>query len=179
MSSTGSPKAPQPDAAPEPRPDTGDSPSTGPVLLLVIAAVLVIAALVIGVPVIGALYALVAPPEPPLPSGQTLMRSWVHSGGAGIEERLYGSTGDPCALLAFYETRGVCTLNVPEACAAQDAPALSRVEIAVCTGSALYSGFAQRWRAVIAAGYETPLPTRLRLAHQRVLDAQLAETPLP
>jgi hypothetical protein len=179
MSSTGSPDPTRAPAPNDPPPDVDDSSSTVPAALLILGVVLVLVALIAGVPVIGALYALIAPPEPPVPAAQTLIRRWERSTGAGIEERLYGSSSAPCDLIRFYTMEGTCEWLIPDACAAGADPALERTEIAVCYGSAPYSGFAQRWRAVIAAGYEEPYPTRLRLASQRLLDAQLAETPLP
>lgn len=183
MSSTGSPDPLRAPAPNDPPPDVDDSSSTLPAALLLLGVGLVVVALIAGVPVIGALYALIAPPEPPVPAAQTLIRRWERSVGAGIEERLYGSSSDPCDLIRFYTMQGTCEWLIADACAAGDpagdSPSLERAEIAVCYGSAPYSGFAQRWRAVIATGYDAPYPTRLRLASQRLLDAQLAETPLP
>lgn len=179
MSSTGSPDPTRAPAPHDPPPDVDDSSSTLPAALLILGVGLVVMALIVGVPVIGALYALVAPPEPPVPAGQTLIRSWERSVGTGIEERLYGSSSDPCDMIRFYTMQGTCEWLIADACAGGEAPDLERAEIAVCYGSAPYSGFAQRWRAVIATGYDAPHPTRLRLASQRLLDVQLAETPLP
>ena len=106
MSSTGSPDPTRAPAPNDPPPDVDDSSSTLTAVVLIVGVGLVVVALLAGVPVIGALYALVARPEPPVPAAQTLIRSWERSVGAGIEERLYGSSSDPCDLIQIGRASG-------------------------------------------------------------------------
>lgn len=137
--------------------------------LLALAGALVLA-LVIGVQIISALYAMIAPPVPPLPADVVEMEhlSTAH----GIDEWLYGSQDDPCAITAFYAEQGAtCTPREINLCdgarltiEADSVPITT--PISTCTGGGTFSVFDYAYRVNVWAGYGEVSPTRFRVTRE-------------
>src|SRR5689334_19588636 len=77
---------------------------TVPWRIIVLGAVAIILAVIIGTQVLGVLYVIVFPPAPPLPGDVTLMSHT--STDYGVDEWLYDSHQRVCDVLTYYVNSG-------------------------------------------------------------------------
>jgi len=163
MNSSGhpNPESPQPHDAPR-----GKIPVWVGLVALVGA---VIFAFVVGVQIIGALYALIAPPAPPVPAGVVEMEHLNTRHGA--DEWLYGTQADPCAVTAFYAELGATCTPVGTLCeGARLTVDAARVpittQVATCTYQGTVSVFTYAYKVGVWAGYGAVSPTRFRVTRE-------------
>ena len=77
---------------------------------LILLAVVLVLALVIGTQVIGVLVAILSPPEPPLPADAQQLSHISQE--QGIDEWEYGSETNACEVINFYqENDGICQVD--------------------------------------------------------------------
>lgn len=133
--------------------------------LLILLAIILILALVIGTQVIGVLVAILAPPGPPLPAGAQQMSHINRE--QGIDEWVYSSRGNACEIVDFYrENDGICEVNVGWCFDEQNlAPRAGSgwQPIATCSADVKFSIFAMRWRAKVSAGHAESGQTHIEL----------------
>lgn len=116
-------------------------------LLFGLAALVFIA--VTGPRLVGILFAIISPPEPPVPEGVRLLGYSRQAWGTDIWD--FDTQADLCDVTAFYvEQGGVCPI-LPPRCAPESETGQSADFVAVCTGDMEFSIFALRWR------FEVPL----------------------
>lgn len=131
----------------------------------VLAALLVVGfALVIGFQVMGVLFSIAAPPQPPHPADVVQLE--YTSTAYGVDEWVYATQQDACELVRYYEALdGIC-LPIGGRCG-EGASSTSRSQnVAQCSGEQPFSIFAMRWNAVIATGYGGTTPTHFRLSRE-------------
>lgn len=125
-----------------------------PVRLVVIGIITLILALVIGTQVIGVLYAILFPPQPPLPSAAQLI-SHTHI-DYGVDEWLYTVNDAPCDVLRFYWDQADDCRVVPLICdpaqPGSETVTAANQHIARCEAEVQFSIFALRWEVVIGTG---------------------------
>jgi hypothetical protein len=136
--------------------------------LLILLAVILVLALVIGTQVIGVLVAILAPPEPPVPAdAQQLSHS---SQEQGVDEWVYGSDTNACEIVNFYrENNGVCVVD-PVWCF-DDQNLAPRAgsgwqPVATCSADVTFSIFVMRWYAEISAGHADGGQTHIELSRE-------------
>lgn len=165
------PTSGSPDSDPE-LPASPSSPApVGPsrfsLRLLLIAVLAVGLALYIGSQVIGVLFSIVMPPQPPRPADVEQIEHT--SASYGVDEWIYAVNQDACAVAAYYQAQGASCSIAPEICSGEsmsrDAYTVGE-NVAQCSGEMKFSIFAMKWNAVIAAGYREGLPTRFRLSRE-------------
>lgn len=116
-------------------------------LLLGVAALVFIA--LTGPRLVGILFAIMAPPEPPVPAGVRMLsynrQAW------GTDTWGYDTQADLCEVIAFYRDQGGVCPVLPPRCAPDSGAGQSSDFVAVCTADMEFSIFALRWR------FEVPL----------------------
>lgn len=134
---------------------------------IILAAVLVILAILIAIPVLGILYGVLFPPGPPtLESFEVSVHT---SPSYGVDDWLYASSDDACRVVRYYQSAGADCRIAPVVCDAgmiqleQPRPGFN---VARCTGTISWSIFQQRYFVNIAAGYDPATPTRIRLERE-------------
>ncbi|PJF40630.1 MAG: hypothetical protein D6737_03245 [Chloroflexi bacterium] len=131
-----------------------DSEQGFPWLLLLIGIAGIALGIFIATQVIGILFAIISPPDAPLPANITLVQHDNQS--YGVDEWTYDSADSPCDVLEFYqEAGGICRVP-PTWCVRDENGVLSIDDVGVpltatCTGSQEFSIFAMRWRSSISA----------------------------
>jgi hypothetical protein len=135
--------------------------------MLVLAVATVAFAVFVGIRVIGVLYGIVLPPQPPRPPNLTEL---THESAAyGVDDWSYSTSQDACQVARFYESNGGnCTFS-PQTCSAGfiDSSIISpESNVAQCSGSIEFSIFAMKWEAIIAAGYRDGNPTHFKLSRE-------------
>lgn len=124
-----------------------------PRLTLLLIAVVIMLAFLIGTQIIGVLYGIVFPPKPPLPP---FAREVRHTAGEyGVDEWVYWSSDNACQTLQFYRRYAETCTVAPMNCDASgmvlgETPRSQHV--GRCTGTITFSIFAMRWSANIATG---------------------------
>ncbi len=108
-------------------------------------------AALIGPPVIGVLFALMVPPEPPVPEGARLLN--YTSEAYGADTWTYDTDQDVCQLGQFFQQQGGQCPVLPSRCAADGTQSQSEDYIAQCYGDIEFSIFALRWQ------FEIPVRT--------------------
>lgn len=135
-------------------------------LMLVVIGLILVGGLVVGVQLFRVVYGLVFPEEPPLPDAVTEVR---HSNIAyGVDEWLYTTQQDACAVTQYYiESGGTCVL-VPGMCSPNgfDPQYRSQQHVSDCSGVVEFSIFEMRWEATISGGYSSGDPTRFILRRE-------------
>jgi hypothetical protein len=136
-------------------------------LTLVAGMVLIALSVFAGIQVIGVLYGIIFPAEPPLPQSITQLE---HSSEAyGVDEWVYSTPIDACEIVRFYDSWGRCVF-APGMCRGrfkQDEIIITQGDnVAQCTGEINFSIFAMRWRSIIATGYKNGDATRFRLSRE-------------
>jgi hypothetical protein len=127
---------------------SGGVPVLGALLAGLVAVIFVA---LIGPRLVGILFAIIAPPEPPVPANVRLL---------GYSREVYGTdtwrydTGaDVCELVTFYmEQGGICPV-MPPRCSADSSGGQSDDFIAQCSGEMDFSIFSMRW------GFNVPVRT--------------------
>lgn len=101
----------------------------------------------VGPGLVGALLAIMAPPEPPVPPDSRLLRYTRET--YGVDTWTYDTDQDVCALIGFFQQRGGNCSIVPPRCAANPANGREIEQsddlIASCSGDMEFSIFAMRW----------------------------------
>jgi hypothetical protein len=135
-----------------------------PLLGLVIAFLF---ALFVGARICPTLSAVVQPPDPPLPPGDS--RLLLHeSKGAGSDEWLYATTVSGCVVAKYYETRlGECTYDPDASCSAgssgqQPIPGSSSY-VAQCHGKQAVGAYQVLWTVYISTNYPEKETTHFRV----------------
>jgi hypothetical protein len=163
MNSTGTEQQqPLPDApiAPE-TPRRGFSP-----VILGVLAVLLFGAGILAVQLFGVIYGLVFPPDPPLPSGAAELRHDNLS--YGVDDWLYGTTQDGCAVMDYYVAQGGACSITPGMCStgAFVNPNVGTQNVGSCVADVSFSIFQMRWEVDVASGYSGEHPTQFRLKRE-------------
>jgi len=136
--------------------------------LLILLAVVLVLALVIGTQIVGVLVAIVAPPEPPVPAGAKQLS--YASQEQSIDEWVYASTANACEIVNFYrENGGICIVD-PVWCF-DDQNVSPRAgtgwqPVATCSADVTFSIFAMRWRAKISGGHDDSGQTEVQLSRE-------------
>ena len=135
-----------------------------PLLGLVIAFLF---ALFVGARICPTLSAVVQPPDPPLPPGDS--RLVLHeSKGAGSDEWLYATTVSGCVVAKYYETHlGECTFDPDASCSVgtsqrQPVPGSSS-HVAQCYGKQSVGAYQVLWTVYISTNYPEKETTHFRV----------------
>jgi hypothetical protein len=150
--------------------------------LLIIGAIAIILALVIGTQVIGVLYSILFPMGPPLPTDTKLLS---HKNiDYGVDEWVYGTDEDACKIVAFYQNAGGQCRISPTWCGESQTDASSGVptigeNVARCQGQSTFSIFALSWDAIIGTGYPSDGKTQFRLRREVFWTGQVPKQPPP
>jgi hypothetical protein len=139
--------------------------------LLIIGAVAVILAIVIGTQVIGVLYSILFPPGPPLPQDMKLISH--QNIDYGVDEWIYGTDEDACKIVAFYQNAGGQCRVSPVSCGPASSsdggdggiPTIGE-NVGRCVGQSQFSIFALKWEAIIGTGYTSDGRTQFRLRRE-------------
>ena len=157
---------------------------TVPWRIIVLAAVALLLAVVIGTQVLGVLYVIVFPPAPPLPGDVTLM-SHINT-DYGVDEWLYDSRQSACDVLTYYVNSGGACRMAPFQCSdtRTDDPSTTGSttpgqNVARCVGESKVSIFAMRWQAIIATGPSADVPTEFRIVREIYWTGQVPPMPKP
>ncbi len=138
-----------------------------PLILIPLLIVLLGLALYIGANVLGVLFAVIAPPSPPLPPNMTQIE---HTSEAyGVDDWKYTTTTDACEVVKSIEQNdGVCLL-MPLQCADAQATTgdfqINDSLVARCGGKVAFSIFNMQWWAHVTRNSDTE--TQLEL-HREV-----------
>lgn len=156
----------------EPPPSPGDKarglPLWIPLLGLLVAFLI---ALFVGVQIVPTLSAVIAPPNPPLPTTGTMTVLLREQKGAGLDEFLYGTDQKGCDVARFYESRlGDCTYDPDSACQTPGGtrpiqPGLGQL-VAQCTGTDSIGAYRLRWTVYISTGYTQGGQTHFRVVRE-------------
>ncbi len=137
---------------PEGTPQESSAASRRPPLLALILLLAVVAvAVYIGTNVLTVLFAVIAPPAPPMPSN--MVEATHVSDGYGVDRWTYTSTGDACQLVQYIlDNGGVCHV-APMQCGEyrelhEDFTIVDSV-VARCDGQIPFSIFNQQWWAIV------------------------------
>lgn len=133
--------------------------------LLVIGAVAVLLAVFIATQVLGVLFAIVFPPNPPLPENVAVI---THSSDAyGVDDWLYGTDLSGCEVLYFYQAAADSCRIAPMTCSVGTSlDVRGEQTVGRCTGTLDFSLFAMRWNVTIGTGYSEDGVTRIRLTRE-------------
>lgn len=137
-----------------------------PIRVLVMGAVAVILAVVIGSQVIGVLYAIFFPPVAPLPEQSTLVTHT--SADYGVDDWLYTSTMPACDIVRFYIENGTQCRVAPLWCTGEGEssaviPHERNQNIGRCEATQTFSIFALRYEVIIATGATLDEVSQFRL----------------
>jgi hypothetical protein len=138
--------------------------------VLIIGAVAVILAIVIGTQVVGVLYSILFPPGPPLPNGVKLISH--QNIDYGVDEWVYGTDEDACKVVAFYQNAGGQCSVAPTWCGRSQGlnsqggvPTIGQ-SVAQCNGQSQFSIFALSWKTFIGSGYPSGGQTQFRIRRE-------------
>jgi hypothetical protein len=156
------PQAPTKDLAETVQP-LSSRPSMGCILAALVAVAL---AVYIGLQVIGVLFSIASPPQPPRPENARQID--YTSTAYGVDEWIYTTQQDACEVTAYYESLGAMCSLIGNFCNAGriTTRSASSQNVAQCSGELDFSIFATRWNAVIATGYGEETPTHFRLSRE-------------
>lgn len=133
---------------------------------IVVAILGVGLSLVIGFQLIRIAYAILSPPDAPLPAG---VNEISHQSIAyGVDEWVYGTDQDGCEIIAFFlENDGVCRIP-PGTCVSDGFVPQSNSfqNVGNCNGSEEFSIFLMRWRVTVTTGYLSGDHTRFNLRRE-------------
>jgi hypothetical protein len=144
----------------------GESPSRASLILLIVAAALFIIALLIGIQVIGVLFAIISPPPPPLPDDRN---ERLHSSADyGVDDWTFTTSMTPCDVIRLVEDAGgVCQISPVECEAPGDAFAESgSAMVARCEGTLNFSIFSQSYETVISRRGDSEAGSELRVIRE-------------
>ncbi len=138
---------------------------------LLLGGVTIVVALVIGVQVIGVLYAIAFPPAPPVPD---IWRVVSHtSTDYGVDDWLYTSVLSACELIRYYQDNGATCRLAPVSCGGENTSQTSLPgdfvagqHIGRCYGESKFSIFAQGWQVNIAYGPNEQEKTQFRVTRE-------------
>ncbi len=129
-------------------PNSPEEQSGIPWLALLFGVIALIFVVLVGPGLAGALFAIMAPPEPPTPPGSRLLSYSAET--YGVDTWTYDTGQDTCDLIAFFREQGGQCPIAPARCAsaaADDGEAAQSDDfVATCTGDLEFSIFAMRWR---------------------------------
>lgn len=153
------------DITPAPR-QRREAPS---LLVLGLVAIALLLALFIGTQVIGVLYNIVVPPQPPLPEGITQLD--YTSTAYGVDTWVYGTEQNACEVVRFYEANGAtCRMSAFWCLDERDTSSFETTgqgqNVAQCVGSTDFSLFVMRWNATIATNYLSDGVTHFNLSRE-------------
>ncbi len=128
-------------------------------------------ALFVGVRICPTLFAVVVPPNPPLPTAGTMTVLLHEQKGTGLDEFLYGTDQKGCDIARFYENRlGECIYDPDSAC--QTARGTQPIQpgvgqlVAECTGTDSIGAYRLRWTVYISTGYAEGGQTHFRVTRE-------------
>lgn len=141
-----------------------------PLKVILILALALLLALVVGLQVIGVLYAILFPPSPPVPAAAQLQE---HINSAyGTDEWLYTIDQPACEVTLYFETQapGSCQVSLGACESGATAPDTMAVgvpqNIARCASESRFSLFALRWEAIIATDPDNTAATLFRVQRE-------------
>lgn len=116
--------------------------------LLVVAALFLLAgAVYVGVQVLGVLYGIVLPPQPPRPSNAVETRH--ESIAYGVDRWEYTVPINACEIVQFYEADGAVCIVERSQCGREGSEIVEGSALARCSGNTSFSIFNMRWSAAI------------------------------
>ncbi len=126
-------------------PNEPEQPAGGiPWLALLLGLIALIFIALTGPRLVGILFAMMAPPEPPVPENVRLLS--YNRQSYGIDTWEYDTEADVCQVITFYREQGAVCPVMPPRCAPDSNPEQSVDHIAICNGDVEFSIFAMRWR---------------------------------
>ncbi len=130
--------------------------------LIVIAVALGVAA-VLGFQLMGILYAMLFPPNVTLPPDVTELEHENFTYGA--DRWVYGTSMNGCMLVEYFQSNGAICEVASGFCGGVDTEVNSPniQELATCSGDETFSIFGMRWQATISAHYSSEPITRFEL----------------
>jgi len=136
------------------------------VSILILGAVAVLLAVVIGSQVIGVLYAIFFPPVTPLPEQVTLVSHT--SADYGVDDWLYSSTDPACDIVRFYQDNGAQCRVAPLYCTGEGqasvvVPNERTQNVGRCEVTQTFSIFALRYEVIVATGSNSDQASQFRL----------------
>jgi hypothetical protein len=120
-----------------------------PLPLIIVALIVLGFSLVVGVQLFGVLFALVFPPDAPVPprAVQVEYENLAH----GKDRWRYELALDPCEVAAFYESHNSTCVFAEAMCSPAGYVSLGyrRYDAAYCIGTSSYSIFGLRWEVLV------------------------------
>lgn len=127
------------------------APRRLPLLAIVLLLAAVALAIYIGTNVLGVLFAVVAPPSPPLPSGMDLVSH--ESASYGVDLWKYTSSGDACQVVQYIQDNGGVCQIAPAQCSGggtnQGNFEIADAVVARCGGNVDFSIFHMQWWGLV------------------------------
>ncbi len=150
-------------------PNAADKPeSRRPSVWLIVVAVAFGLALIVGFNILRALYGLIAPPLPPLPSGMTEISHVSEAYGADVWG--YTSADQPCAAAAYLVSQGGTCQYSPLQCTDSGIVPFTDFPttiVARCHGGVSFSIFHMQWWAeILRDNRSNEMPTVLNLERE-------------
>ncbi|MAS34638.1 MAG: hypothetical protein CL610_11570 [Anaerolineaceae bacterium] len=147
--------------------DPETEPTGGiPWVALLLGGLALIFVVLVGPRVVGVLFGIMAPPEPPVPPNARLL---TYSREAyGVDVWTYDTTQDICDLVLFFKEQGGDCPIFPPRCATKtdSVPQSSPDLIAQCVGDMEFSVFAMRWQFAIPVRSISPQRPRFDLSRE-------------
>jgi len=132
--------------------------------------VAMIFAVFVGVRIFPVLAALLFPPEPPLPPGDVRLIGTPENKGVGRDEWLFGTNGNACELMRYYQDRlGGCEEDPSISCATasgQGPDVVAAVPVAVCQAVQEIGTYRVSWTIRIATNYKDGPVTQFRITRE-------------
>lgn len=126
-----------------------------PLHVILLGAVALVLAVIIGSQVMGVLYAIFFPPAVPLPEQVTLQNHTTAD--YGVDDWLYSSSMPACDIVAFYIANDAQCRVAPLWCTSEgdvtaSIPSARNQNIARCETTQTFSIFALRYEVIVATG---------------------------
>jgi hypothetical protein len=164
-----------------PEPDATESPGgcAPPLWLVGVAFVVVIAAGIFGLQLLGIVWGLIFPPDAPRPPDAVEISYEDLIGDA--EQWRYTTDLTPCEVVSFYEAAGgTCTYAVHSCAEGYQSPVFEVDYFAECTAIQTFSIFALRWQVSILPQYtDAPGPSTFDLVKEMLWGGPPADEPEP
>ena len=128
-------------------------PGCSPIAVLIVGALALAFAALLGPRLVGVLLALAAPPDPPVLGDTALVLESHENLAHGFDEWIYVSPHNVCEVVRYYHRQnGQCPLVPPQCEISTTENTPTGQDVAYCFGDVEFSIFAMRWRFRITGG---------------------------